>query len=254
VLHNNENYWAINDSGNSPSLFEINEQGLQLNEYKLPFANLDWEDLASFESDDSPWIMIADTGDNARLRRLSTLYFVAHPGSEDSANLSPGHRLDFVYEDGPQNVESVSVSTVEKKIYLISKGASGANIYTLPLILEPYQGLLTAVRVGQLGDLFTATDVKWWERFFAKRLLLSPTSLDISADDRLAVIGNYRHAYLFKRNADENWAHAFSRKPELLLTHRMEQSESISFSSQSDKVMLSSEGLHAPVLVVRPSL
>lgn len=253
IIGREKSYWAINDSGNKPELFATTEQGQLITTIGLPVPNRDWEDLASFTSNGKNWVVVADTGDNLQRRGTSSLFFFQQPDlTKLPQSLKLHHRIDFNYEDGPRNVESMAVSAATKKIFLIAKESDSATVYTLPLVLDNPVGFLTAKRVGGLHELFTTDDTKWWERNFAKRFLLAPTALDISADDRLAVVANYRHAYLFRRAEGESWESAFSRKPEVLLTHRMEQSESIAFSPDSERVIVSSEGLHAPVLVVSP--
>lgn len=249
-----EAYWAINDSGNRSELFAVSSSGKELAAIKLPIANVDWEDLASFEVGGESWVMIADTGDNLQRRGVSSLYFFKQPdASKLPLSLSLHHRIDFNYEDGPKNVESVAVSVTTGQILLIAKASTNAGVYTLPLKLTAQGRTLTASKSGLLATLEPNADDKWWERTFAKGLLLAPTSLDISADDRLAVVGNYRHAYLFKRASGESWPEALTRKPQILLSHRMEQSESVAFSSSGNSIIVSSEGLNAPVVLVKPS-
>jgi len=248
-------YWAINDSGNPSELFVATESGQLKATIALPVINRDWEDLASFSSNGKNWLVVADTGDNLRRRTTSTLYFFIQP---DASNLPESlklhHRVDFNYAEGPKNVESMAVSISEQKIFLIAKENGRASIYSLPLLLEQPGDVLTAQADGSLFETFSTRDTKWWERTFAKRFLLAPTALDISADDRLAVVANYRHAYLFRRASGESWTTAFSKKPQVLLTHRMEQSEAVAFSPDSKQVIISSEGLNAPVLLVSPAV
>ena len=179
--------------------------------------------------------------------------------------LTLAHRLDFSYEDGPQNVESLSVSVGEKKIYLISKEKT-ATIYSLQLpeliaddlatgpADDSNNTLQVAGKVGQLAELKSTHDDAWWERMFARSLLLTPTALDFSADDRMAVVSNYRHVYLFSRTGTEAWAVALARAPKILTSHRLEQGESVTFSVDAREVIVGSEGVNAPLLTIRPSV
>ncbi len=247
-------YWAINDSGNRPELFLMSNTGMHVATLDVPAGNRDWEDLASFELNGEAWLVIGETGDNLRRHTTSSLLFFKQP---DMSALPPSlpvhHRVVFEYDDGPQNVESIAVSVSERRILLVTKNALAAKIYALPLSLTTPKNRVTAVRVGQLAELRSTVEDKWWEKLFAKRILLSPTAMDIAADDRLAVVANYRHAYLFRREHGESWIQALSREPQVLSTHRMQQSESIAFSAGSGKVVLSSEGRNAPVLTVLPT-
>ena len=247
-------YWAINDSGNAAELFAITEDGKQIAKITLPIANRDWEDLASFVLDGQPWLMIAETGDNLRRHDIASLYFFKQPDlANPPESLQLQHQINFTYEDGPQNIESVAVSLSDKTILLVSKDAAGANIYSLPLSFSKSGSDLSIARkAGQMARLFQTSDDHWWELALARRLLFSPTAMDISADDRLAVVANYRHAYLFRRNAGEDWASALGRKPQLLSSYRTEQTEAVAFAPGIDKILVGSEGRFAPLLSVVP--
>ena len=256
VLGLRDKYWAINDSGNRPQLFAVNGIGKHFGSVDIPVPNRDWEDLATFEIDGEKWVGIAETGDNLRRLAVSSIYFFKQPDIKDlPKRLALRYQLDFSYEDGPQNVESVSVSAREGKIYLISKDKT-ASIYTLSLpdfTNDSVSSTQVAGKAGQLAELRSTSDDAWWERTFAGSLLLTPTGLDFSTDDRVAVVSNYRHVYLFSRSGDESWAVALSRSPKILTSHRMEQSESVAFSADAREVIVSSEGVNAPLLTIRPS-
>lgn len=256
VLGERDKYWAINDSGNRAQLFAVDGNGRHLGAIDLAINNRDWEDLSSYTYKGENWIALAETGDNLQRYPVSYIYIFKQPDINSlPTRLAPFQRIAFTYEDGPTNVESMAVSASEGRIYLIAKDGSEPGIYSLPLIASVQAGTskLIASRTGQLANLFPTSDDVWWERLFAARILFDATAADISADDRTAVVANYRHVYLFKRRGDETWADAFSRKPEILSSHRMQQSEAVAFSAQTDEVVVSSEGVEAPLLAVRPS-
>ena len=111
-------FWAINDSGNRSELYAVNRNGRHLETFAVPESNVDWEDLASFKRDGKSWLVIADTGDNRRRRSSSFLYLVEEPEAtaggtataEAGRSLATQTTIEFSYEDGPQNVESIAVS------------------------------------------------------------------------------------------------------------------------------------------------
>lgn len=259
VLGERNKYWAINDSGNKPELFAINRSGTHLASIDLSVRNRDWEDLSSYSYNGENFIALAETGDNLKIHSVSSIYIFRQPDFNNlPSQLKPVRRIDFSYEDGSKNVESMAVSVAEGRIYLIAKDRSEPGVYALPLAVvhdenrDP-KGKLTAAKVGQLAELHAHQDDVWWERRLAGRILYEATAADISADDRTAVVANYRHVYLFKRHGEESWASALARKPQILSSHRMQQSEAVAFSANSDEVIVSSEGVNAPLLAVKPS-
>jgi len=259
VVGASDKYWAINDSGNRPRLFALNGDGSEIASIDLPIRNRDWEDLSAYTFQGENWIAIADTGDNLEIQKVSSIYIFRQPDiNNPPKQLTLFKQIDFTYPDQSRNVESMAVSPAESRIYLIAKDRSDQSIYTLPLDAAPPSqtrssqntGRLVAKRVGQLAKLRPTVEDAWWERTFATRILLEATAADISADNRTAVVANYRHVYLFKRHEGESWGAAFARRPEVLTTHRMQQSESVAFSANGAEVIVSSEGVCAAELLL----
>lgn len=245
-------YWATNDSGNKSQLFAFDRSGRHIGSFEVPVPNRDWEDLSAFEDNGTSWLMIADTGDNLRQRKLSTLYFFKEPDLGDSgAPLVLHHKVDFSYEGGPENVESVSVSVKDRAIYLVGKGAGTAGLYSLPLDSPPDYKAMKAIKVGNIDRLPWSAGASWWEQAFASRVLMAATSMDFNTDETLAVIGNYRYVYLFRREPGQSWSEALSGSPQVVSSHRLAQSETVAFNLAGDSVLVGSEGRYAPILLVR---
>ncbi len=255
-------YWAINDSGNQPELFALGETGKHLASFTLPLKNRDWEDMASFTDGGVQWLLVADSGDNVRHYKHSVLHFLKEPALPQKKASADLHRsVTYVYEDGPQNVEAVAVSVRERIVYLISKNAGKPKIYALPLDIglnklsgdkQTPAGPVLARLIGRMDSLSWTDEDRWIEKRLAARILLSATSMDISSDDRLAVIGNYRHAYLYRRKPQQSWIQALQTAPQIITTHRLAQSESIAFSHDATSILVGSEGRYAPLLRVSP--
>ncbi|WP_439128421.1 hypothetical protein [Polaribacter sp.] len=67
--------WMINDSGNKPELFGLNEKGEIIKEIYIRAKNHDWEDLTS---DANGTIYIGDFGNNKNKRKNLSIVIVAH--------------------------------------------------------------------------------------------------------------------------------------------------------------------------------
>lgn len=244
-------FYAINDSGNHPQLFAVGADGRALARWRLAIDNIDWEDVATFEHRGRTWLMIADVGDNRRSRKSYQLHFFDEPQTLTQQHLDLDRSHRFGYEDGAQNVESVAVSESDQAVYLIGKTARRPALYTLPLE-QTYQALGVAQRLGEIDSLRKTPTDSFFEMLLAGRILLAPTAMDISADDRLAIVANYRHVYLYTRAESQSWPQALtSTRPRVISSHRLRQSEALSFAVDGQSIVLGSEGRHAPVLHIR---
>ena len=57
--------WMVNDSGGTPEIHLAQCDGTSRGAVQIEDArNIDWEDLAAFQLDGKPYLLIADTGDN----------------------------------------------------------------------------------------------------------------------------------------------------------------------------------------------
>ena len=132
--------WTHNDSGGKPRLFAINHAGDDLATLTLAGATArDWEDICSFTFKGRHFLMLGDFGDNDGKRRDCRLYVVLEPRlntARRSAKLqvSPAMTLQFGYQDGPHNCESMGVDMTTRTIYLVSKRSGGTcKVYAMGL-------------------------------------------------------------------------------------------------------------------------
>ena len=243
--------WLINDSG-SPAKAHLADSSGQARGF-INFKgikNTDWEDLAAFTLDGKPYLLIADTGDNDARRKEVALHIIAEPkpvsaGSPLSLNTKPDWTIRFRYEDGPRDCESVAYDPSTRSILLITKRDKPAKVYQLPLPTSSNSAPLIAKRLGPLAKL--TLPPKTLPHPYATQ----PTSLDISADGKIAAVLTYRGIYLFRRSAKETWTQAFAKAPEILGAHGLSQAEALAFSPDSKTIYVTSEGKR-PRLVTMP--
>ncbi len=240
-------FWGMNDSGHSPVLYALNQQGDHLGSVSLEGAkNKDWEDIAAFTWRGEPWLMIADTGDNGLNRKKVSLYFVKEPtiaelSRTETRSVDSWSRMKFTYPDGPQDIEAAAVSCVDNKVYLVNKNQPH-TVYTLPLEFESGDTLRVASKVATISPLPANAADNPLIIAFAGKFLLKPTAMDFSDDGRLALIANYLHIYLFKREEEQTWASAFQAAPVSVIDHSLAQSEAASFLAGSHHILYGTEG------------
>ena len=238
--------WIINDSGAEPVIHLIQTDGTHRGSVRLKdVKNKDWEDLASFSLNGKSYLLVADTGDNDSKRESVTLWILREPDlPKDGANLEatviPGSKIQFKYEDGPRDCESVAVDEKSGKILLVSKRTKPPHVYQLPLALENKRGTLIARKIG-------STDVKCPVVSLIP-FRDQPTGLDISADGTLAAAITYYGVFLFPKKPSEGWADAFSRQPTVLPAHHLTQAESVAISRDGKSIFAVSEGRNSPIV------
>ncbi|WP_160111874.1 hypothetical protein [Aquimarina sp. AU58] len=93
TMLSDHNLYAINDSGNSNTLFCLNQKGKIVREIKISETkNIDWEDLA-YDKEDN--IYIGDFGNNANDRKDLVIYKV----SGILSNTIVTSKIEFIFED-----------------------------------------------------------------------------------------------------------------------------------------------------------
>ena len=162
--------WTHNDSGAPPRLYAVGVDGRDHGAVDVRGAsNVDWEDLAAFQIDEVPYLLIADVGDNDAERRSVMLYIVEEPELrrdrfEDGTAVSVAWSLEVVFEDGPVDCEGVAVDVPGQRVLLVSKrtragGAAAAVLYTaLGKDQQALEGFFARLHrpacSGKIGDLY----------------------------------------------------------------------------------------------------
>jgi hypothetical protein len=221
-------FWTHNDSGDAPRLFAFDSSGKDLGTCELRGTEaIDWEDIASFEQDGKSWLLVGDVGDNGHLRKSYQLYLCEEP---DPGTVSTAtQRIEFRYEDGPHNCESIAIDAANRTVLLSTKAIGITS------------------QVFQLSLPATLTK----ETLIARKIATIPVpiavAMDISPDSRQAVVLTYGDAFVFSRMPMESWHQAFARAPRLVKMPIRVQGESVCFGCDGRSLYLTSEKRPAPL-------
>lgn len=244
--------WMHNDSGDFARLYLIGPNGKLRSRIEFPdMWPLDFEDMCSYRLDGKDWLLVGDTGDNqrdrAQKRGKPCLYVVEEPKLETLSKkkkkkpvkikLKP-RKIEFVYEDGPQDCEAITVDTQSRTVMLVTKSLNPfrCKLYSLPL--DPPK---------------TKRDRE--KQLVAKIVTKVPipiaTGMDMSPDGLQLLITTPTRGFLVSRpKTSEPWKAALNRKPVVLSLPRLRQSESCCFTADGG-MLVSSEGSNAPVFELR---
>lgn len=242
--------WVINDNGAKAHVHAIDHSGDRRGEFKLKKSrNVDWEDLASFRLDDTPYLMIADIGDNDAKRDYRTLYFVEEPKPKKNEGEKLDWRIDYVYPDGSRDAESAAVDIDQQRALILSKRDIPPRLYDLPLRTDSDEAV-TATLLGTVNSLHRPSrqEVEFAPK--TKDWYWQPVGMDISEDGRAAVILTYRAVYYFQRQPDQDWLDALNTRPVRISLGNFKNAESIAFGNDERVVFVTGENKHARLLRV----
>ena len=242
--------WVINDNGAQEWVHAISPRGRRLGEFKLKKSNnVDWEDLASFELDDTPYLLIADIGDNDARRKTRTLYVVEEPAVDKNEKAKVDWRIDFRYPDGPRDAESVAVDTENSRALVLTKRDSPPALYELPLrkgddkkITAKWLGTIWSLPPPSRRDVEFAPKTNDWH--------WQPVGMDISDDGLAAVILTYRAVYYYTRQPEQDWFDALNTRPMRVSIGNFRNAEAIAFGDDKRKVVVTGENKHSLVLLI----
>ncbi|MBW2360603.1 MAG: hypothetical protein JRG84_06840, partial [Deltaproteobacteria bacterium] len=217
--------WLLNDSGNAARLYAVGLRGERHAAIEVRgIENDDWEDLASYEMDGQPYLLIADTGDNLSRKSTRTLHAVEEPAFEVGSaprNVGVAWSLEFRFPDGPRDCEAVGVDATRGEILLLTKRDLPARLYMLTLPGGAGEAADGPVVARHLTEVFnipqpTANDARG--RFPLGAWLGQPTSLDVAPDASAALVLTYGAVYRFAKAPQEDWRTAFARLPQRIRT------------------------------------
>ncbi len=243
--------WVINDGGSKPHIHAIDHTGADRGRLNLDNGrNNDWEDLASFKLEGTPYLLVADIGDNDARRDFVTLYIMVEPdlSEDDKVREAYAWRIDFRYPDGPRDAESVAVDAAAGKILVLSKRDRPPVLYELPLEL-PTNDVLTATRLGEIRSLPKPSreDVEFAP--VTKNWYWQPTSFDIWPDGSKAVILTYRGVYVFDRVPGQAWLDALNTRPLYAVgLGNIPNAEAVGFGSEPETIFVTIENRRAPLI------
>lgn len=243
--------WTHDDSGGSAQLFADDlATGKRRGVLRVTGQrNEDWEDLAAYEHEGKPWLVVGDVGDNDARRKTVRLLVLEEPAADrlrpdGVVEVAPAYTLRFRYPDGPRDCEGIAVDPVEGSVYLITKREKTPRLYRVPLanagvrvveaqFVTEVPGVAGGPRPDSLLKRLAGPRFNW------------PTGLDFAPNGRAAVVLTYGEPLVFARAAGEAWIAAFQRAPIRLGFHGFPQAEAVGFSLDGRTIYVASEDSHA---------
>ncbi len=193
-------FWTHNDSGDSARFFLINEKGKFMAQYHLPkVIARDIEDVTAgkWGENNENYIFLADMGDNKAQYESCKIYAIPEPtkySKKDQENAIKSYQtIEFTYEDGKRDAETLLFDHLTKDIYIVSKREKNVGVYKL------------------------AYPQSTSKKNIAQKIATLPFTLavagDITLDGKSIVVKNYANIYYWERNPNQPLANAFNKAP-----------------------------------------
>lgn len=248
--------WIINDNGAKEDVHAVDASGRRLGEFRLKKSdNKDWEDLASFQRDGVPYLMVADIGDNDARRKHRTLYFVEEPEAAKNAEAKVAWSVSYHYPDGPRDAEAAAVDLAGSRALVLSKRDLPPRLYEVPLLYEAPPGgdpneRATAKFLGTLASLDKPSrqDVQFAPK--TKDWYWQPVGMDISDDGLAAVILTYRAVYYYQRSPEQDWFEALNGRPFRISIGNFQNAEAVAFGDEGRTVYVTGENRNSLIIKV----
>ena len=238
--------WVLNDSGDKARIYALHRSGEFLAEVKIENAdNDDWEDLASFELDGQPHLLIGDIGANVSDPDQFTLYLVKEPLLTDE-KVDVERRIDFRYNDGARDCEALAVDPVRGKILLLSKRDVPARLYEIDLYSK--LSLATAYFRGEVTSIPQPTNDEIKSNL--DKYHAQPTALDIRPNNKMAVL-TYRRLFTYDLSSQMSYNDALNDSSRALIEYpALKQAEAMCVDVDGRSVLITTENLPAEILKI----
>ncbi len=230
--------WTHNDSGSAPRIYAIGPDGATKAALTVrDEPNLDWEAIAATQGKrGAPLIAVADIGDNNAVHPSVRIALVREPQELRSADVTPVRVLRLRYPGGPRDAEALLADPRTRRLYVVSKGLFGSELFAVPTSVWPNQ----PAGSGRVSRVTTMTQVATMSAglitdgtFLPNGRMLLRGYGKVFVMDRPESVTNRRIATL----ADESLP-------------AQDQGESITVTDGGRQALIGSEGRRQPVLRV----
>lgn len=207
--------WMLNDSGNGPKIFLVNDNlKIMLTCTLEGVKNRDWEDIAVGPGPEpnKSYVYVGDIGDNMAAHDFKNIYRFEEPVlSKDSSEVSI-ERFDtitFKLSDEKKDTESLMIDPKTKNLYVISKREKPVFVYELKYPQSTHD-TITAEKVISLP-------------------ISHAVAADFSEDGNELLVKNYRNVYYWNIG-NRKLLDALKDEPLVVEYTEEPQGEAITFS------------------------
>ncbi len=230
--------WSLNDNGNPPEVFLIDQTARIRLVCKLRnVRNRDWEDIAigAGPKHGKSYVYVADIGDNDAQYDFKVIYRFEEPvlsKEKKEIVIKDYDTLVLRMPDGSRDAETLLIDPLTNDLFIVSKREKEVGLYRCPY--------------PNAGDTSTLEKVSTLH-------LTSIVAGSVSADGREVLLKSYSKVYYWKRPSNESLTELLAKEPILLDYEREPQGEAIAWSRDGGEFYTLSEsnGRNASLIVYK---
>ncbi len=133
LVDNGATVLTVNDSGDDPVVYVVDrESGETVG--RTTYTDDDVIDVEAMAPGPGGTLWVGDIGDNPWQRSSVAVYALPMPGQGDATVTAD--RFDLVYEGGPRDAEALLVHPRTGRLYVVSKGLFGGQVFEAPARLS----------------------------------------------------------------------------------------------------------------------
>ena len=185
-------FWAINDSGDQPKLYRLNEDGSIAKEILVTNAkNIDWEDMTQNKFGH---FFLGDFGNNKNDRKWLTIYKIENP-IDIKSDTTEAEIIKFTYPE----MDGSPIQPDQRNFDLEAFVALGRHLYLFTKNrTEPFDGITKVYKVGDHAANFDAELIDSFQTCTTMEKLCWITSAALSPDRSKLVLLDSTSIWLFE--------------------------------------------------------
>eukprot|EP01093_Parvamoeba_rugata_P008727 TRINITY_DN2478_c0_g6_i1.p1 TRINITY_DN2478_c0_g6~~TRINITY_DN2478_c0_g6_i1.p1 ORF type:complete len:305 (-),score=79.69 TRINITY_DN2478_c0_g6_i1:445-1359(-) len=224
--------WAINDGGDDPKLYRLNEDGSIAKEVLVTNAkNIDWEDMTQ---NDFGHFFLGDFGNNKQERKWLTIYKIENP-IDIKGHTTEAEIIKFTYPElygnpvtpDKRNFDLEAFVAFGRHLYLFTKNRT-----------EPFDGITNVYKVGDHAANFDAELIDSFKTCTTMEKLCWITSAALSPNRSKLVLLDSTSIWLFENFTEDKF---FSGDVSIIDLGIVTQKEAITFYDENTLIFTDEE-------------
>lgn len=184
--------WAINDGGNEPKLYRLNDDGSIAKEILVTNAkNIDWEDMTQNKFGH---FFLGDFGNNEHDRKWLTIYKIENP-IDIKTDTTEAEIIKFTYPE----MDGTPIAANKRNFDLEAFVALGRHLYLFTKNrTKPFNGITNVYKVGDHAANFKAELIDSFQTCTTLEKLCWITSAALSPDRKKLILLDSTSIWLFE--------------------------------------------------------